>query len=274
MSIKLDQIPSFLRSVAETEIMPRFRNLAQGEVLQKKGGETVTIADLETEKHLSRLLLDLFPGSYVIGEEKVAERPDLLNGLPDEKLVWVIDPIDGTNNFARGSETFRTMLSLLYQGETIGAWIYDPVRQILLEAQKGEGARLDGRPLVLSKPFPLSSSDCIGTLHGSENSDPLLAKTVQRNRDQLNVVKTLRCAGADYERLSRSETHFALFTRLMPWDHLPGILIHQEAGGYSACLDGEEYRSHSYAKEGLLLAPNKQIWNEIRDVLLPALPGK
>ncbi|WP_020593751.1 inositol monophosphatase family protein [Kiloniella laminariae] len=274
MFIKLDQIPSFLKDVAETEIMPRFRNLAQGEVLQKKGGETVTIADLEAEKHLSRLLLNLFPGSYVIGEEKAAEQPGLLNNLPDEKLVWVIDPIDGTNNFARGSETFRTMLALLYQGETIAAWIYDPVRNVLLEAQKGEGARLDGQALVLSIPFPLQSSDCIGTLHGSENSDPVLAKTVERNRNQLNVVRTLRCAGADYERLSCSETHFALFTRLMPWDHLPGILIHQEAGGYSACLDGEAYRADSYAKEGLLLAPNRQIWTEIRDVLVPAVPGK
>jgi fructose-1,6-bisphosphatase/inositol monophosphatase family enzyme len=70
----------------------------------------------------------------------------------------------------------------------------------------------------------------------------------------------LRCAGAEYLALLRGASHYALFTRLMPWDHAAGCLIHAEAGGWSACLDGSPYRPRPI-EGSLLLAPDRATWD-------------
>ncbi|WP_120496729.1 inositol monophosphatase [Kiloniella sp. EL199] len=262
MFSNLDKVAELLNEVAEQTILPRFQNLSEGEVSYKKGGETVTIADTEAESLLEKRLTDLFPGSQVIGEEKIADTPDLLENLDERELTWIIDPIDGTNNFARGRDIFKTMLALVYQGETVAGWILDPVHKSMLEARREEGAFLDGQRLNIAGSNKVLHQS-VGTIHGSENQDPIIKKSLDKNRSKLNTVNTLRCAGADYERLAASKTQFALFTRLMPWDHLPGELIHKEAGGYGACLDRTAYNYSAYNKQGLLLAPNEEWWDEI-----------
>ncbi len=267
MFSKLDKISSLIEEVSDLEIMPRFRNLSDDDISQKEGGETVTIADIETEKRLSGLLKDLFPGSNVIGEEIVAQSPGLLENILQDQMTWVIDPVDGTNNFAKGIETFKCMLALIYKGETIAGWIYDPVRRTTLHARQNEGAYLDNKKLSLRVPANYVDPDCIGTLHGSKGRNPKIASKIELNKNKLNVVKTLRCAGADYERLVTSKTQFSLYTRLMPWDHLAGVLLHHEAGGYSACLNGINYSFEAYNEKGLLLAPNKEIWDKIQKAL-------
>ncbi|WP_419901549.1 inositol monophosphatase family protein [Kiloniella sp.] len=271
MFSKLDKVEELLKVVSDLEIVPRFRNLQEGDISQKMGGETVTVADINTEHRLSGLIKDIFPGSDVIGEERVALEPDLLNKINHDQLTWVIDPIDGTNNFAGGIETFKCMLALIYKGETVAGWIYDPLTTSLLQVRTGEGAFKDGIRLKVTTPFGIESSDCIGTLHGSKGLDTEVVSWIEKNRCKLNVVKTLRCAGADYERLATSKTQFSLYTRLMPWDHLPGVLIHREAGGFGACLDQKEYNFDSFGKSGLLLAPNKDIWHQIHKALFPKL---
>ncbi|MFD2207367.1 inositol monophosphatase family protein [Kiloniella antarctica] len=267
MFSKLDKVEGLLKEVSDLEIVPRFRNLKKGDISFKDGGETVTVADIETEKRLSKLIIDLFPGSYVIGEESFALEPDLLRTINPDHMTWIIDPVDGTNNFAKGVSVFKCMLALVYQGETVAGWIYDPIDQTTLQARAGEGAYLDNKRLSISIPTECKSPECIGTLHTSKDGHSEVVSRIEKNRSKLNVVKTLRCAGADYERLATSKTQFSLYTRLMPWDHLPGVLIHNESGGYSACLDKELYKLDSYTKSGLLLAPNKKIWAEINSVL-------
>ena len=262
MFSKLDKVTEILNEVSEQTIVPRFRNLSEGDVSYKKGGETVTIADTEAEALLEKRLIDLFPGSQVVGEEKAASIPNILEKIDERELTWVIDPIDGTNNFARGRDIFKTMLALLYQGETVAGWILSPVDKSMLEARKGDGAFLDGKQLDITETIK-ALDQSVGTLHGSKDQDPVIRKSLDKNRSRLNTVNTLRCAGADYERLATSKTQFAFFTRLMPWDHLPGELIHREAGGYGACLDRTAYSFSSYNKQGLLLAPNEELWGEI-----------
>src|SRR3546814_19671063 len=83
-------------------------------------------------------------------------------------------------------------------------------------------------------------------------------------------MKSLRCAGAEYLRLAAGETHFSLFTRLMPWDHVPGTLLHSEAGGIALCFDGTPYKATRWRETGLLMAPDRQS----RDALHAHLLGK
>lgn len=126
MNIDHDKIAALLREVAADKITPRFQKLTDEEIRTKSGPEDlVTIADEEAETELTRRLQDLLPGSLVLGEEAVAHgsvRHDILKN--NDTPVWVVDPVDGTRNFARGTPQFGTILALVHKGECVAGWIY------------------------------------------------------------------------------------------------------------------------------------------------------
>jgi fructose-1,6-bisphosphatase/inositol monophosphatase family enzyme len=84
----------------------------------------------------------------------------------------------------------------------------------------------------------------------------------------VDAVKSLRCAGLEYIRLAEGQIHFCLFTKLMPWDHAPGVLLHEEAGGHAAYLEGGPYDPARIDMSGLLMAPDATSWQALRDMLL------
>ena len=98
----LRDIADLLAEVARVEIVPRFRALAHGDWREKGPGDIVTIADERTEAALAPRLQALLPGSVVLGEEAAAKDPSLFDLLSGDHPVWIIDPIDGTANFAEG----------------------------------------------------------------------------------------------------------------------------------------------------------------------------
>ena len=92
---------------------------------------------------------------------------------------------------------------------------------------------------------------------------PETKPTVLANLAKVRVAANYRVAGHDYRLLATGHTHFVMFNKLMPWDHLGGTLIVQEAGGYAARFDGSAYRPRHRAG-GLLLAGNEEAWNLLR----------
>lgn len=84
----------------------------------------------------------------------------------------------------------------------------------------------------------------------------------------MRATTSLRCAGLDYIRLARGEMHFLLFSKLMPWDHAPGVLIHAESGGHARYLEGGAYDPARIDASGLLLAPDAASWLALRRLLL------
>jgi fructose-1,6-bisphosphatase/inositol monophosphatase family enzyme len=123
MSIDPAIVQRFVEEIAAEEIVPRFRCLADHEVQAKKGGEIVTAADIASEARLTRLLQDHLPGSHVVGEEGTSERPEVLDLLQGEDPVWLVDPVDGTANFAAGRPTFAVMVALVEKGAIRASWI-------------------------------------------------------------------------------------------------------------------------------------------------------
>ena len=89
-------------AICAEEMVPRFRALNQSEIGTKDGGDVVTIVDTICEQRLKATLTDLLPGSVTVGEEEVAANPALLDRLEGQDDVWLIDPLDGTKNFAAG----------------------------------------------------------------------------------------------------------------------------------------------------------------------------
>ena len=165
-----------LRTAAATVVMPRFVALQPGEIEMKAANEPVTIADREAEAIIGRSLRSLLPHARVVGEEACAAEPSLAHNLSDG-MVWIIDPIDGTANFAAGRPPFAMMVALLQDGELTGSWILDPLSGRLAVAERGGGAWIDGER-VRTSPDPVD----LGNLHGIVSEAFLPRRTPKPDR--------------------------------------------------------------------------------------------
>ncbi|HTI88748.1 MAG TPA: inositol monophosphatase family protein [Alphaproteobacteria bacterium] len=262
------QVAQLVRDIAATEIMPRFRALAAHEVREKKPGDLVTVADEAAEGALIPALQALLPGSIAIGEEAIARDPDLLRHLDHaERPVWLIDPVDGTVNFAHGRPLFAVLLALVVGGRTVAGWIHDPLTGTMAAAESGSGAWDGERRLSVADPVPpeLMRGQIPPRLFSHEGQYELRKRGIVFHHDP----EALRCAGQEYLRLVTGAWHFTGYGRLRPWDHAAGILVHQEAGGFSAYLaDRTPY--HVRRGEGpVMTAPSAECW----DALLAYLRG-
>jgi len=267
----MDWLAALLLDVGTAEIMPRFRNLGDGDVQQKTSpADLVTEADVNAERVITDALLERFPQSIVIGEEAVAENPALLDGWSKtDKLAFVVDPIDGTFNFASGVASFGVMLSVVSGGETIAGIIHDPVGKDWIMAQKGSGAilrRLDGRESALKVAEPVGAvSRMIGAASWQYMPEPERS-TIARNQGQCLGSVAYRCAAQEYRLMAGGHIHFALYNKLMPWDHLAGVLITQEAGGYVRRFDGSIYLPE-HLDGGVLATTDPDSWDMVREAL-------
>jgi fructose-1,6-bisphosphatase/inositol monophosphatase family enzyme len=140
----LDRVEEIVREVAAEVVLPKFRTLAAHEILEKEPGQTVTVADRASEAMLAQRLRALLPGAQVVGEEETATDPGVLNHLAGADPVWVVDPIDGTGNFAAGKEPFGIMVALVQSGVPVLSVIYEPVPDSISLAEAGAGAYVDG----------------------------------------------------------------------------------------------------------------------------------
>ena len=255
-----------IRAVSRAEALSRFQGLAAHEISEKSPGDLVTIADLETERALERVLGGLLPGSVMVGEEAVAEKPALLEALQTGKApCWIIDPIDGTINYAHGVPLFATMVALVDGGEVVAGWIYDPVHDLMAMAEKGGGAYLDGRRGELGPEPELARLS--GCLHlGGYDKD--LTATAARNFDKVGPLFVLHTAGLEYQQMLNGRLHYALYLRTNPWDHAPGQLLLTEAGGHTARLDGSAYDINvTMHSSPMIAAVGEGAWWNLREQL-------
>lgn len=263
----VDGVTAIIREAAEADILPRYRRLEQHEVMEKKAGEIVTIADIEAERRMSRALAALVPGSRVVGEEAASRDPALLDTLQGEGPAWLIDPVDGTSNFAAGSPRFGIIVCFLVDGVARAGWIHDPVSNATATAVVGEGAWFEeGRRLSSAPPAPFER------MHGMINQSffpPERRETIKVRARRFADLRSYRCAAHDYLSLARGEKHFSLYRRLWPWDHAAGVLILAEAGGYTARLDGLPYRAYDRV-QGLLSASDRESWEKLKNFLMAA----
>ena len=139
IKVDMDKVTGIIRDVSATEIAPRFGQLDDADIDTKSHAlDLVTIADTEAERVLADRLTDLLPGSRALGEEAAHADPSLqarvfASGDP----VWIIDPVDGTKNFAHHRQPFRCMVALYDGCETVAAWIVDPITGAVTVAEKG-----------------------------------------------------------------------------------------------------------------------------------------
>lgn len=265
------EVATLLREAARAEILPRFRRLAQGAVRAKSGPlDLVTDADEAAERMIEAGLSRIFPGCAVVGEEACAADPAVLDRIADADLAFVVDPVDGTANFAAGVPLFGCMAAAVSKGEVIAGWIHDPLGDDTAIALRGEGAWIadgEGRHMAdLRVAAPAPVDRMVGAISWTYLPEPLRGRVTAR-LPRLAAVVAYRCAAHEYRLAAGGHAHALLYNRLMPWDHLPGWLLHREAGGHAARFDGSGYLP-THRDGGLICAPDRASWEALRAALL------
>lgn len=261
------QLIEIVRRAAKAEILPRFRNLSEDAIRSKSApDDLVTDADQRAERMMTAAIRDLLPAATVIGEEAVAEDSASLGDIAGAELALVIDPVDGTWNFARGLNQFGVILAATSFGETIFGLLYDPLADDWIVARRGEGAWF-GRPDGTQRQLQVSETDRLDEMVGS-TSIRLFPKPQQYQLaaafPDFQRMMAFGCACHEYRTMAFGFVDFMLTGKLMPWDHAAGLLIHAEAGGYSALLDGTPYKPTVHQGH-LLAASSRNHWEQLRD---------
>ncbi|RUU88262.1 inositol monophosphatase [Mesorhizobium sp. M7A.F.Ca.MR.176.00.0.0] len=268
----IDWLAGILAEAALTEIMPHFRRLGDGDVRQKtSAADLVTEADVNAERLITARLRERYPQAMIVGEEACSDNPALLDGLGDADLAFVIDPVDGTFNFASGVPLFGVMLAVVVQGETVAGIIHDPVGKDWLIGARGAGSHIRHANGSLEKVHvaaPAPISEMTGSVSWQYMPEPERSR-LARNQTKILSQFAYRCAAHEYRLLASGHAHFVVYNKLMPWDHLAGVLIHAEAGGHAARFDGSAYLP-SHLGGGLLVAPDRESWHELRRELWAA----
>ncbi|UIJ73525.1 inositol monophosphatase family protein [Aurantimonas sp. HBX-1] len=271
-TIDIDRLADILREAAIAEIMPRFRNLGEGDIREKTSAtDLVTEADEAAERFIARRCREIAPDALFVGEESVAADPALLDRLDDADLAIVVDPVDGTANFAAGLPLFAVMAAVVSRGETVAGIIYDPVGDDFMLAEKGAGAfqrTPTGAARILRTAPSLPLAEAIGCV--SATYFPVAERAALLPRlGALKIVGNYRCAGHEYRLLASGGTHVSIYSKLMPWDHLAGCLLVAEAGGSFAMADGSPYTPRH--RDGAIIAAcSSELWTQARQGLLPA----
>jgi fructose-1,6-bisphosphatase/inositol monophosphatase family enzyme len=267
---RASDVAALLRRAAMQEIMPRFRRLGEGAVRTKSGPlDLVTDADEGAERVITAGLRAMFPGCLVVGEEACAADPALLDQLGTANLAFVVDPVDGTANFAAGLPVFGCMVAAIRSGEIVASWIHDPLGDDTAIGLRGEGAWIEteaGQRASLKVAAPVAVGRMVGAVSWGFMPEPLKSHVTAR-LPRLAATVGLRCAAHEYRLVAGGHAHLLVYYRMMPWDHAPGWLLHREAGGHAARFDAAPY-SALVRSGGLIVAPDRESWLAARDALL------
>ncbi|MET0250417.1 MAG: inositol monophosphatase family protein [Sphingobium sp.] len=264
MSIHLyEPVADLMRTVAREVVMTRYRNLSANDISEKAKDDFVTIADRESEARLAEGLAAILPEAGIIGEEACAADPAILERA-GQGLNWIVDPIDGTGNFAAGRPPFGIMVALTDGDATLAAWILDPVTGRLCHATLGQGSRIDGvrvQARESGQPLPVAAL-AVYFMSEEERADIL-----RRAEGRFALVNIPRCAAEQYPRLVLGENDVSIFSRTLPWDHAAGTLFLNEAGGRCCRMDGSPYLIGD-TRRGLLGASSPRLWDMAAETLL------
>ncbi|MDE2405431.1 MAG: inositol monophosphatase [Sphingomonadales bacterium] len=252
-----------MRDAADRAIMPRYQSLSAHDIIDKDPGarllDLVTVADKESEVILAEGLAKILPEAAIVGEEAAHADPSVLDGL-GAPLCWIIDPVDGTNNFASGKPPFGILVALAAHGETIGGWIFDPLKNRLCHAHKGQGAWVDGERVTSRGSGQTPPIAAISFVFADEAERAALKAQIAPHYTTVDIP---RCAAEQYPRIVLGENDLTIFSRTLAWDHAAGVLFVNEAGGKVARPDGRPYLVPEHMQNGLLGASSPALWDEL-----------
>jgi myo-inositol-1(or 4)-monophosphatase len=226
---------------------------------QKGRNDFVSEADHAAERAVIEVIHKHYPDHAIQAEE---------SGTTGESdYVWIIDPLDGTTNYLHGFPVFCVSVALAHKGRIEHGAVYDPLRQELFTASRGQGAQLDSRKIRVSGLADLSKA-LIGTGFPYRDSNEEMEPYVRMLVNAMNRTSGIRRPGAAaldlcYVAAGRLDAFWE--TGLMPWDMAAGTLIIREAGGICSGLDGSE----GYMETGHILCGTPKIYSALARLFAP-----
>jgi len=228
--VDTEAILTLLQEVAAEVITPRFQALANDEIHEKNPGDLVTIADREAEVLITAALQAAFPDAVMLGEEAYAEDRSIMERFMAADHAFTVDPVDGTKNFVNGSPDHAVMASEIIDGRVQRAWIWQPQHQRAYVAVRGHGAWCNGEAMQVK--------GAASPLRGVTSRRKWLHRTLG---DLAPLQLTWISCGIDYPHLIEGDADFIVYIGTNAWDHAPGSLLLEEAGGYVGTFDGFAY---------------------------------
>ena len=245
------------RKAAKTLIRD-FGEIENLQVSIKGPGDFVTASDKKVEKILIDELQKARPNYSILSEEigKISN---------DESFKWIIDPIDGTTNFLHGIPHFAISIGLEHDGEIICGIIYDPIKDEMFVAEKGNGSYLNNQRIRVSSRSKLEN--CIiftgGPKIGVKNRELFLKEYNNVSSKVLTTIRKLGSASLDMAYVAAGRCDGFWQRNLKYWDIAAGIILVRESGGFVTDFKGEK----GYMQNKTILVTNSKINNEMIEIL-------
>ena len=230
-------------------------------IRSKSRNDFVTEIDQMAERDIMETVRRMYPDHGFLAEESGRSGGD--------EFVWIIDPLDGTTNFLHGFPTFAVSIGVEYRGRIEHGVVYDPMRQELFTASRGDGAQLDGKRIRVTKQADLDGA-LIGTGFPYRANTRWIDEYLAMAKALMLETAGLRrpgCASLDLAYVAAGRTDGFFEIGLSPWDTAAGTLLITEAGGRIGTLTGGDYR-----QGGNVIAGTPKVFDAMVELLKPLVP--
>ncbi len=265
MQAKLKQLEALVKQHAAEQIMPRFNQVSYE---FKRDGSLVTEADSAMQKAMIESLQQHWPEYDVLGEEMTEQQQqqhlDTHGKGLQGKGLWILDPLDGTTNFASGVPIFSVSIALLVNSEIVLGLIYDPNQDEVFSAIKGEGAWFNGQPLKAESERE-HLSQCAAQIDFKRLDKHLRAHLCLEH--PYASQRNFGSGALDWCWLASARSQVYIHGGQKLWDYAAGHLILEEAGGVAKTFEGESMFIRSLEPRSVMAAVNQQLFDELRDYL-------
>ncbi|MCF6299239.1 MAG: inositol monophosphatase [Thiomicrorhabdus sp.] len=253
------QLKSGLVQLAKTEVLARFEKVS---VETKQDGSLLTEADTQMQLKTQAFLEKNWPEFAFLGEESTTESQE--KSMNSQTGCWILDPVDGTSNFAIGIPVYTVSLALMVQGNIVAGLVYDPSRDELFAARQGQGAELNHQPLM-AKTAKTALSQCSSIVDFKRLKTDLAIRLV--TQAPYASQRSFGSVALDWCWIAAGRGQVYLHGSQNIWDYAAGWLILEEAGGQSQTLDQQTVLLAKVEKRSAIAATTPELFKEWNDFL-------
>lgn len=243
-----------IAQLAKREVLARFQRVT---VEEKQDGSLLTEADTEMQRHTELFVQQNWPQFAFLGEESSTKEQEA--AMHSSTGCWILDPVDGTSNFACGIPVYTVSLALLIEGEIVAGLVYDPARDEMFAARKNQGAELNNQPLK-AKTAKTALSQCSSIVDFKRLAPELAARLAIQA--PYSSQRSFGSVALDWCWIAAGRGQVYLHGAQNIWDYAAGWLILSEAGGYSCTLDKESVFTARVIKRSAVAATTESLFKE------------